>query len=404
MQNDATKRGSAPSREPSSQLEVYFRNVGSHDLLTHEDELRLAREIESLDVKVWEELLSYPPAVSYVLRTVESLIENSMRSFSTLRGLATTARKRRTKASAESLRKVARKTAARLRAMDLDRRAVDAVRASVARAASGSRARLGFDPTSRGFARWRDRIEGLVREALRVRREFINANLRLVITVARKYRLGGMPFEDLIQEGNLGLMKAVDRYDYRRGLRFSTYATWWIRHNVGRAIAEKSRTIRLPVHIVDSRQRVSRVRRELSSRLGRAPTVQEIADATELPVHKVEILEGRLPERRMSLDQPMGDEDGDRSRMDIFRDPEDDESSPLDALEAKTTAVLVRDLVSRLKPIEADVLRLRFGLEDDKERTLQSVAEKYGLSRERIRQIQEEAFSKMRRMLRSEVH
>ena len=383
---------------------MYFRDVGSHDLLTHEDELRLAREIEALDVKVWQELLSYPPTTSYVLRTVESLLENSMRSFSTLRGLATTARKRRTKASAESLHKAAHKTAVRLRALDLDRRAVDAVRASVDRAALQTRARLGFDPASRGFRTWCDRVSGLSREALRVRREFINANLRLVITVARKYRLGGLPFEDLIQEGNLGLMKAVDRYDHRRGLRFSTYATWWIRHKVGRAIAEKSRTIRLPVHIVDSRQRLSRVRRELASRLGRAPTSQELADATELPIAKIETLEGRLPDKRMSLDQPMGDQDGDRSRMDIFRDPEDEEISPLDALEAKTTAVLVRELVSRLKPIEADVLRLRFGLEDDKERTLQSVAGKYGLSRERIRQIQEEAFSKMRRMLRSEVH
>ncbi|HUH06091.1 MAG TPA: sigma-70 family RNA polymerase sigma factor [Kofleriaceae bacterium] len=394
-------------RDALQPLGAYFRDLAAHQLLTSEDELRLAREIESIDVKVWEELLSYPSTTSYVLNIVEASIENRLPVFATLRTLAAKARSKRTKAARDVLRGAAREAAAELRALDLDRASRDAVLAALANPTprSAGLAALGFVPTSAGYAAHARTVSGLVAEAQRLRREFINANLRLVVTVARKYKLGGLPFEDLIQEGNLGLMKAVDRFDYRRGLRFSTYATWWIRHNVGRALAEKSRTIRLPVHVVESQQRVARVRRELSSSLNRAPTRAEVAVAADLAEDKVVAIEGRLPQWRMSLDQPVGDDDGDRSRLDIFLDPEGEGPTPFDEVESKATAQLLHEMLARLKPIEADVLRQRFGLDDHDERTLQTVADEYGLSRERIRQIQEEAFGKLRRMLgRSEVH
>jgi len=282
--------------------------------------------------------------------------------------------------------------------MDLDRTLREAVLAEIRRVAKGDpRPRLRVQPSSKNFTDWVREIDRAERAVDALRTEFINANLRLVVTVARKYRLGGLPLEDLIQEGNLGLMKAVDRYDYRRGLRFSTYATWWIRHCVGRALAEKSRTIRLPVHMIDSRQRLAKVRRELTAKLRRDPTTEEVAAAAALPAERVDTIENALPERRISFDQPVGEEGDDRTRLDVYRD--DDQPTPFDALVDDQTRHQVTDLLGQLKPIEADVLRQRFGLTDGDEHTLQQIAEQYGLSRERIRQIQEEACRKLRRIL-----
>jgi RNA polymerase primary sigma factor len=219
-----------------------------------------------------------------------------------------------------------------------------------------------------------------------------------VVSIARRFNHGRMSLADLIQEGNLGLMKAVERYDYRRGFRFSTYASWWIRHAISRALADKGREIRLPVHMIDAQHRLAKARRELTAKLGRSPTSEELAEATEMPVEKIENMRRWVLDQSISLDRPVGDEDG-RVLGEVLEDPDREELSPTEDLEMDALTQEIHSLLRQLKPIEADILRQRFGLDDDQELTLKEIGEKYNLSRERIRQLQEQALHKMRRAL-----
>jgi RNA polymerase primary sigma factor len=193
-------------------------------------------------------------------------------------------------------------------------------------------------------------------------------------------------------------MKAVERYDHRRGFRFSTYASWWIRHAISRALADKGREIRLPVHMIDAQHRLTKARRELTAKLGRQPTTEELAEATQMPADKVEKMRSWILDQAISIDRPVGDDDG-RNLAEMLEDPERDDASPTEDLATEAMTQEVRTLLDELKPIEADILRRRFGLDDDQELTLKEIGEKYNLSRERIRQLQEQALSKMRRAL-----
>jgi RNA polymerase primary sigma factor len=220
-----------------------------------------------------------------------------------------------------------------------------------------------------------------------------------------------MALADLIQEGNLGLIKAVERYDYRRGFRFSTYASWWIRHAISRALADKGREVRLPVHMIDAQHRLAKARRQLVGTLGREPNAEEVAKATNMPLDKVEKMRSWLLEQSISIDKPVGDDEG-RVLGEVLEDPEREDISPTQDLEWEALTAEVRDLLCELRPIEADILRQRFGLGpemsdadgrrragDAQELTLKEIGDKYNLSRERIRQLQEQALAKMRRAL-----
>jgi RNA polymerase primary sigma factor len=242
------------------------------------------------------------------------------------------------------------------------------------------------------------KVEQANRAAADARNDFVKANLRLVVSIARRFNHGRMALADLIQEGNLGLMKAVERYDYRRGFRFSTYASWWIRHAISRALADKGREVRLPVHMIDAQHRLTKARRQLTGQLGRQPTSEELATATQMPLDKIEKMRSWLLEQSVSIDKPVGDDEG-RVLGEVLEDPDREDTSPTDDLEWEALTTEVRDLLCELRPIEADILRQRFGLGTEQELTLKEIGDKYNLSRERIRQLQEQALAKMRRAL-----
>ncbi|MEZ4273231.1 MAG: sigma-70 family RNA polymerase sigma factor [Myxococcota bacterium] len=219
--------------------------------------------------------------------------------------------------------------------------------------------------------------------------------MRLVVSVARNFHHYQVPFIDLIQEGNVGLMKAVHRFDHRRGFRFSTYAHWWIRQSVERAIINKGSQVRLPVHVIDARRQVRRAQAKLTPVLKRSPTVDEIAQETQFGVAKVEqILNGIHPDP-VSLDETMSSDDQ-RKFVDMLKD----EDAPIidEALIRENTYDCVRELLSYLNPIEKDILRRRFGLGDDSDQTLDEIGKSYNLSRERVRQIQAQGLQKMRKL------
>ena len=238
----------------------------------------------------------------------------------------------------------------------------------------------------------RRKVEPIIADGQLAREDLIKANTRLVVSIAKRYMGHGVPLLDLIQEGNLGLMKAVEKYDYHRGFRFSTYATWWIRQTVTRAIADQARTIRVPVHMVDRIRQLYKAQRDLEQRLGRQPNVEEIAEALAMPVFKVQWIL-KVSWNPISLESPVGDEED--SELGQFIE---DEVSPTPMQSAYLSMLKEKlaEVLGDLPPREAQVLRLRFGLNDGNEYTLEEVGQKFGLTRERIRQIEGKALRQLR--------
>ncbi|MBA3397116.1 MAG: sigma-70 family RNA polymerase sigma factor [Deltaproteobacteria bacterium] len=378
-------------------LSMYFKDMAQLDVLRPEEEFTSARELETLEIMLWEAVLAYPPAVEHVLAAIEVAIQQLPPEVRALRKAADSADAR----DAKAWGKLAAKAARKLRASDTDHLFIDAALLTIDRVTVGIGVRgntVGTLGRERARAEWLRKVHQANRAAADARNDFVKANLRLVVSIARRFNHGRMALADLIQEGNIGLMKAVERYDYRRGFRFSTYASWWIRHAISRALADKGREVRLPVHMIDAQHRLTKARRQLTGSLGRQPTSEELAKATQMPLDKIEKMRSWLLESSVSLDKPVGDDEG-RVLGEVLEDPDREEFSPTGELEWEALTMEVRDLLRELRPIEADILRQRFGLGTEQELTLKQIGDKYNLSRERIRQLQEQALGKMRRAL-----
>ena len=422
----AKKRVASEEGGGDTMLARYFREMATHPVMGPDEELGTAVNVESAEVEQWCAILSYLPAAEFALDTLEKDLPveeealdlpqlAELRKFCKLykkqRNKLTREQEKKYRVGCESLARairladsdrlwiahaeeVVRKLGEAVAAEDLEEEgiAVPAPRPNAAGPLPD--ATLANTP---GYKKYLERIGEMNRVAKRVKNKFVKANLRLVVSIARRYNRGRLPLIDLIQEGNIGLMKAVERFDHSRGYRFSTYASWWIRHAISRALADKGRAVRIPVHMLDTHNRVQRATQAVIARTGRDPTLDELEKETDIPQEKLDKVKGAWAETPFSLDRPVGDEDG-RKFIDFLQD--DNMQSPYETLVSQKWGEEVRRLLGHLTPIESRIIRWRFGLDDEDELTLKEIGDKYNLSRERIRQLQEQALGKIRKHMR----
>jgi RNA polymerase primary sigma factor len=393
------KRG---EEEPTSFLAMYFRDMAELDVLRPEQEFETARQIEEMELELWRTLLGFASGADWIADTIEKAVGKPMAEVKSYRAAAEKARHKASIPTRSRFEKAGSELALKLRTIDIDRIFLDASLAEIQRVGRATEGlpfegHVPFATSTKVFKAYVRTVRQKAHALKAAKNEFVKANLRLVVSIARRFNHGRLPLADLIQEGNIGLMKAVERYDYRRGFRFSTYASWWIRHAISRALADKGRAVRLPVHMIDAYHRIAKSQRELQSKLERPPSTQEIAAATGIEAEKLEKMKTFLSETPVSLDRPISDEDG-RRLIDVLVDPNEGPGVPDQMVSTETQSEMLK-LLSGLKPIEADILRKRFGLLNDRERTLKEIGDEYSLSRERVRQLQEQALGKMRRAM-----
>ena len=437
LSEEALKPSAAAGEDP---VRLYLKEIGKVPLLKAEQEVTIGRRIEIGQIALRRALGSIPLAVARLLALVDGVRRNEvaldevillpeggeplpdeikpmLAAFARIRRLereierleaALAEKRRRSTATRANYHKwiAQNRTAIQgvleglpLKPALVDRLVADCRAHAKRMRETKSRTELGELEKQAGLDRKAlpaalreiERHDRIVRQA---KKELMEANLRLVVSVAKRYLGSELTLLDLVQEGNIGLMKAVDRFQYRRGFKFSTYATWWIRQAITRAIADHSRTIRIPVHMVETLNRISRVNRALVNEMGREPTPEELAQKTGVPARKVRLIleSSRKP---LSLETPIGED----SELGDFLEDKQAES-PNDNLITQDLTTQVERALSTLSPKEKEILRLRFGIGDEGEHTLEEVGRRFSVTRERIRQIETKALRKLRHPLR----
>jgi RNA polymerase primary sigma factor len=401
----ARPRGNAPHSDAESLdsgfLAPYFRDLSAVDVMTRDEELAAAIRISTLRRSYWRAILAYPPFIDGICDLALELLpadEGRTEAVTSLKKASRNLRDRDLLVHQKAFEAAREQVVEMLAESDVDGVVSDRVLADLAEVENGTSEGLTMKlklprKGSLPFMSYVSSVRQQHQALWTAKMAFVKANLRLVVTIARRFTHGRMSLQDLIQEGNIGLMKAVDRFDHRRGFRFSTYGSWWIRHAISRSIADKGRAVRLPVHMIDAHNKVNRARREFEAMHGRRPTDAEIATMTGVSAERIQRMRWSLVENPISLDQPVADDTG-LTLLDAIED-----TSEAPASEQIDNALLMdrlREVFESLPTIEADILRKRMGLDDEEEMTLKEIGERYSLSRERIRQLQEQALGKLR--------
>ena len=385
-----------PTDSGKTTLSPYFQEIAVHSLLSPAQELALARELIRREEEIWARMLGRTSLLGPVADLARRRLGKLPGSMELLRHQAATARRGSSHGAWRGYRARCAKAARSMRALDTDREVLNEVLVLVARLAAGLD-RLPRGVTRRSLSIFHADLQRRNAAALRVRNRFVEANLRLVLAMVRRYHNDWLPLEDLVQEGNLGLLRAVGRFDPDRGFRFSTYATWWIRHSIMRALADKGSLVRVPVHAHDVNRRLLAASGYLASMLGREPTTEELASQLGLNATWLRRLTHDSHQSYCSTDAELSGDDP-RRLSDVLADP-----NARNQEDQAMTAELYREVsavLARLPRLEAEILRRRYGLEGEAPCTLRELGEEHSLSRERIRQFQTQALGRVRMALR----